>query len=91
MYKRQEEDGVDNTGIDNSKLYTQPEEVAHAYEALKAIGPDFTIAAAFGNVHGVYKPGNVSPVSYTHLDVYKRQAMCMVFISQVMFHLSLLF
>lgn len=55
-----EEDGVDNTGIDNSKLYTQPEEVAYAYEALKAIGPDFTIAAAFGNVHGVYKPGNVS-------------------------------
>ena len=55
-----EEDGVDNTGIDNSRLYTQPEEVAQAYEALKKVGPEFTIAAAFGNVHGVYKPGNVS-------------------------------
>ncbi len=55
-----EEDGVDNTGIDNSKLYTQPEEVAYAYETLGAISPNFTVAAAFGNVHGVYKPGNVS-------------------------------
>jgi fructose-bisphosphate aldolase class II len=55
-----EEDGVDNTGIDNSKLYTQPEDVAYAYETLKAISPNFTIAAAFGNVHGVYKPGNVT-------------------------------
>src|SRR5687767_15001618 len=55
-----EEDGVDNTGIDNSKLYTQPEEVAYAYETLKEISPNFTIAAAFGNVHGVYKPGNVT-------------------------------
>ena len=55
-----EEDGVDNSNIDNSKLYTQPEEVAYAYETLKAISPNFTIAAAFGNVHGVYKPGNVS-------------------------------
>ncbi|WP_268035283.1 class II fructose-bisphosphate aldolase [Algoriphagus sp. PAP.12] len=55
-----EEDGVDNTDIDSSKLYTQPEEVAYAYENLKQIGDLFTIAAAFGNVHGVYKPGNVS-------------------------------
>lgn len=55
-----EEDGVDNTDIDSSKLYTQPEEVAAFYEALKAVGDNFTIAAAFGNVHGVYKPGNVS-------------------------------
>jgi len=55
-----EEDGVDNSDIDSSKLYTQPEEVAYAYEKLKAISPDFTVAAAFGNVHGVYKPGNVS-------------------------------
>lgn len=55
-----EEDGVDNTDVDSSKLYTQPEEVALAYERLKAISPNFTIAAAFGNVHGVYKPGNVS-------------------------------
>ncbi len=55
-----EEDGVDNSNVDNSKLYTQPEEVAYAYESLKAVSPNFTIAAAFGNVHGVYKPGNVS-------------------------------
>jgi fructose-bisphosphate aldolase class II len=54
-----EEDGVDNTDIDNTKLYTQPEEVAQAYEALMQISPRFTIAASFGNVHGVYKPGNV--------------------------------
>lgn len=54
-----EEDGVDNTGVDSSKLYTQPEEVAYAYEELSKISPNFTIAASFGNVHGVYKPGNV--------------------------------
>ncbi|MEQ8704703.1 MAG: class II fructose-bisphosphate aldolase [Phaeodactylibacter sp.] len=54
-----EEDGVDNTDIDSSRLYTQPEEVAYAYEALNKISERFTIAAAFGNVHGVYKPGNV--------------------------------
>ncbi len=54
-----EEDGVDNTNVDSSKLYTQPEEVSNAYEVLSAISPNFTIAAAFGNVHGVYKPGNV--------------------------------
>jgi len=54
-----EEDGVDNTEIDSSKLYTQPEEVAYAYEKLSAISDRFTIAASFGNVHGVYKPGNV--------------------------------
>ena len=54
-----EEDGVDNTDVDSSKLYTQPEEVAYAYEELMKISPRFTIAAAFGNVHGVYKPGNV--------------------------------
>ncbi|RNL95137.1 class II fructose-bisphosphate aldolase [Sinomicrobium pectinilyticum] len=54
-----EEDGVDNTDVDSSKLYTQPEEVAYAYEELMKISPKFTIAAAFGNVHGVYKPGNV--------------------------------
>ena len=55
-----EEDGVDNTDVDSSRLYTQPEEVAYAYEELSKISPRFTIAAAFGNVHGVYKPGNVS-------------------------------
>ncbi len=54
-----EEDGVDNTDVDDSKLYTQPEEVAYAYEQLSEISQRFTIAAAFGNVHGVYKPGNV--------------------------------
>ncbi|MFM9985018.1 MAG: class II fructose-bisphosphate aldolase [Flavobacteriales bacterium] len=54
-----EEDGVDNTGIDSSKLYTQPEDVAYSYEHMKKISHRFTIAAAFGNVHGVYKPGNV--------------------------------
>lgn len=55
-----EEDGVDNSGVDSSKLYTQPEEVAYAYESLRNVSDKFTIAAAFGNVHGVYKPGNVS-------------------------------
>ncbi len=54
-----EEDGVDNTDIDSSRLYTQPEEVAYAYEKLSKISDRFTVAAAFGNVHGVYKPGNV--------------------------------
>ncbi|EIJ38853.1 class II fructose-bisphosphate aldolase [Galbibacter orientalis] len=54
-----EEDGVDNTDVDDSKLYTQPEEVAFAYEELSKVSSRFTIAAAFGNVHGVYKPGNV--------------------------------
>ncbi len=59
-----EEDGVDNSDVDNSKLYTQPEDVAYAYSHLKAVGTNFTVAASFGNVHGVYKPGNVklSPV-----------------------------
>ncbi len=54
-----EEDGVDNTDIDSSKLYTQPEHVAYAYKELMEVSPRFTVAAAFGNVHGVYKPGNV--------------------------------
>ena len=59
-----EEDGVDNSHIDNSKLYTQPEDVAYAYTHLKEVGNSFTVAASFGNVHGVYKPGNVhlSPI-----------------------------
>jgi fructose-bisphosphate aldolase, class II len=55
-----EEDGVDNTGVDSARLYTQPEEVAYSYETLLKINHRFTVAAAFGNVHGVYKPGNVS-------------------------------
>lgn len=54
-----EEDGVDNTGLENSALYTQPEDVAYAYKVLSAVSPRFTIAASFGNVHGVYAPGNV--------------------------------
>lgn len=54
-----EEDGVDNTGVDNAALYTQPEDVFQVHETLSKISPNFSIAAAFGNVHGVYKPGNV--------------------------------
>ncbi|KAK9313615.1 hypothetical protein V1522DRAFT_410243 [Lipomyces starkeyi] len=54
-----EEDGVDNTGVDNSALYTQPEDIYDVYSALSSVAPYFSIAAAFGNVHGVYKPGNV--------------------------------
>jgi len=54
-----EEDGVDNSDVDSSKLYTQPSEVAYAYKELSSVSPNFTVAAAFGNVHGVYKPGNV--------------------------------
>jgi len=54
-----EEDGVDNTDVDNALLYTQPEEVCYAYEELSKVSENFTIAASFGNVHGVYKPGNV--------------------------------
>ena len=69
-----EEDGVDNSDVDSSKLYTQPEEVAYAYRELSSVSPNFTIAAAFGNVHGVYKPGNVklTPIilrnSQTHIQ-----------------------
>jgi fructose-bisphosphate aldolase class II len=54
-----EEDGVDNTGVSSSRLYTQPEDVDYAYSELSKVSPRFTVAAAFGNVHGVYKPGNV--------------------------------
>ena len=54
-----EEDGVDHSGLDNAMLYTQPEDVAYAYEELSKVSDQFTIAASFGNVHGVYKPGNV--------------------------------
>ncbi|MCE5332034.1 MAG: class II fructose-bisphosphate aldolase [Bacteroidales bacterium] len=54
-----EEDGIDNSGVDNSLLYTQPADVYYAYKELSKISPNFTIAASFGNVHGVYKPGNV--------------------------------
>ncbi len=70
-----EEDGVDNTGVDSSRLYTQPEEVAYAYEELMKISPRFTVAAAFGNVHGVYKPGNVSlqPVILNNSQKYVQE------------------
>lgn len=59
-----EEDGVDNSDVDNSKLYTQPEDVGHSFAHLREVGKNFTVAASFGNVHGVYKPGNVklSPI-----------------------------
>lgn len=70
-----EEDGVDNSGVDSSKLYTQPEEVAYAYEELMKVSDKFTIAAAFGNVHGVYKPGNVvlTPVILKNSQDYVQQ------------------
>lgn len=72
-----EEDGVDNTDIDNSKLYTQPEEVAYAYERLMKISDRFTIAAAFGNVHGVYKPGNVelTPIILKNSQLYLKEKL----------------
>lgn len=70
-----EEDGVDNTDVDSSKLYTQPEEVAYAYEELSKVSDKFTVAAAFGNVHGVYKPGNVklTPVILKNSQEYVQQ------------------
>ncbi|MDX1908889.1 MAG: class II fructose-bisphosphate aldolase [Bacteroidia bacterium] len=70
-----EEDGVDNSDVDNSKLYTQPADVAYAYEHLSAVGNRFTVAAAFGNVHGVYSPGNVKlqPVILKNSQEYIRQ------------------
>ncbi len=70
-----EEDGVDNSGVDSSRLYTQPQEVAYAYEELKKVSPRFTVAAAFGNVHGVYKPGNVQlqPVILKNSQDYIRE------------------
>jgi fructose-bisphosphate aldolase class II len=70
-----EEDGVDNTGIDSSRLYTQPEDVAYAYEELMKISDRFTVAASFGNVHGVYKPGNVKlqPVILNNSQDYIRK------------------
>lgn len=70
-----EEDGVDNTDVDSSKLYTQPEEVAYAYEELSKVSDKFTVAAAFGNVHGVYKPGNVElrPIILKNSQEYVQQ------------------
>ncbi len=71
-----EEDGVDNTDVDNEKLYTQPEHVWHAYKELSEVGSLFTVAAAFGNVHGVYKPGNVElrpVILHTSQEYVKKQ------------------
>lgn len=70
-----EEDGVDNTGVESSKLYTQPEEVSYAYEELMKVSENFVIAASFGNVHGVYKPGNVKlePVILKNSQEYIRK------------------
>lgn len=70
-----EEDGVDNSDVDSARLYTQPEEVAYAYKELMKVSPRFTIAAAFGNVHGVYKPGNVElrPVILHNSQVYVQE------------------
>lgn len=70
-----EEDGVDNSDVDSSKLYTQPSEVSYAYEELSKVSPRFTIAAAFGNVHGVYKPGNVKlqPIILKNSQDYVRE------------------
>jgi len=70
-----EEDGVDNTGIDNAKLYTQPEDVAYAYKELSEVSDLFTIAASFGNVHGVYKPGSVKlePIILKNSQKYVRE------------------
>lgn len=70
-----EEDGVDNTDVDSARLYTQPEEVAYAYEELGKVSDRFTVAAAFGNVHGVYKPGNVKlqPIILHNSQQYIRE------------------
>jgi fructose-bisphosphate aldolase class II len=70
-----EEDGVDNTDVDSSRLYTQPEDVAYSYEELSKVSHRFTVAAAFGNVHGVYKPGNVKlqPVILHNSQEYVKQ------------------
>ena len=70
-----EEDGVDNTDVDSARLYTQPEEVAYAYQKLSEVSSRFLIAAAFGNVHGVYKPGNVSlrPIILKNSQDYVQQ------------------
>ena len=72
-----EEDGVDNSGLDNSLLYTQPEHVCYAYQELSKVSPNFTIAASFGNVHGVYKPGNVklNPVILKNSQDYIKKTL----------------
>jgi len=70
-----EEDGIDNSDVDSARLYTQPKEVSYTYRELKEVSDRFTIAAAFGNVHGVYKPGNVKlqPVILKNSQDYVRK------------------
>ncbi|GGH19638.1 class II fructose-bisphosphate aldolase [Sphingobacterium alkalisoli] len=82
-----EEDGVDNSDVDSSKLYTQPEEVAYAYEELSKVSDKFTVAAAFGNVHGVYKPGNVKlqPVILQNSQDYIREKYSLTAVKPVNF------
>ena len=72
-----EEDGVDNHGIENDKLYTQPEHVEYAFTELSKVSNLFTIAAAFGNVHGVYSPGNVElkPIILHNSQAYIQQKL----------------
>ena len=69
--------GVDNTGVDNAALYTQPEDIWDVYRNLAEIGPYFSIAAGFGNVHGVYKPGNVRlhPELLEKHQIYTREQL----------------
>jgi fructose-bisphosphate aldolase, class II len=69
--------GVDNTSVDNSRLYTQPEDIWDVYRALAPVSPYFSIAAGFGNVHGVYKPGNVKlqPGLLNKHQIYTRQKL----------------
>ena len=73
-----DEDGLDNTDVDSSKLYTQPSEVNYFYEELSKIGLRFTVAAAFGNVHSVYKPGNVSlqPIILKNSQEFIKEKHC---------------
>jgi len=82
-----EEDGVDNTDVDSSRLYTQPDEVAYAFKELSSVSPNFTIAAAFGNVHGVYKPGNVklTPVILKNSQEYIRKEFNLAAVNPVNF------
>ena len=83
-----EEDGVDNSGVDNSKLYTQPSEVLAAYDALHSVGP-FTVAVSFGNTHGVYKPGNVklrSIILKSSQDEIQKQRKIGPFLVDFVFH-----
>ena len=81
-----EEDGVDNSGVDNASLYTKPEQVWNVYKTLSAIGPLFSIAAAFGNVHGVYKAGNV--VLSPHLLAGHQEFIQKVYFYEIIIHVA---